>query len=361
MKLIHIADVHLDAKMETGLTAARARERRAELLATFCRAVETGESQGARAVLIAGDLFDTARVSESTRRSVGDVICEHPSMHFFYVAGNHDAPVPPLFPGDNPPSNWTAFDGQGWESVVMDGVRISATPAMDRPGIYDELPTAAPDEFHIVMLHGQIVRSGAGGGERIPLRALQGRGIDYLALGHEHTHRCEPLDKRGLWAYAGCLEGRGFDECGPKGYVLLDTDVTGDARVSFYPAAKRTLHLAEVDVSVCETAGEIKAAMQEAVADIARDDMVKVVLTGGISPDLTYDTVYLSELLSDRFYFSRLADETRLAIRPEDYAADVSLKGEFIRTVMSSRLSEEQKRRTILAGLRALCGEEVDV
>ena len=361
MKLIHMADLHLDAKMETGLTAARARERRAELLTTFCRAVDAGKEQGAVAVLLAGDLFDTDRVSESTRRSVGDVICEHPSLQFFYVAGNHDASVAPLFPGDVPPANWTAFDGEGWGSVVIDGVRISATPDIDRPGIYDELPIAAPSEFHIVMLHGQIVRTGAGGGERIPLRLLQNRGIDYLALGHEHAHRCESLDARGQWAYAGCLEGRGFDECGEKGYILLDTDAPLDARVTFCPVAKRTLHLVEVDVSICETAGEIKACIQEAVEHLTCDDMVKVVLTGAVSPDLTYDTVYLAKLLGERFYFARLSDETRLAIRPEDYATDVSLKGEFIRTVMASRLSEEQKQRTILCGLRALRGEEVDV
>ena len=361
MKLIHIADLHLDAKMETGLTAARARERRAELLSTFCRAIDEGEAQGVRAVLIAGDLFDTARVSESTRRSVGDVICEHPSLHFFYVAGNHDAAVSPLFPGDVPPANWTAFEGDEWGSAVIDGIRVSATPAIDRPGIYDELPTADPGEFHIVMLHGQIVRTGAGGGERIPLRALQNRGIDYLALGHEHAYRRESLDAKGLWAYAGCLEGRGFDECGRKGYILLDTDAPLDARVTFCPVAKRVLHLLEVDVSLCESEGEIKASILEAVGNIAADDMVKVVLTGGISPELTYDTAFLGQLLRERFYFSRLSDETRLAIRPEDYATDVSLKGEFIRTVMASRLSDEQKQRTILCGLRALRGEEVDV
>ena len=360
MKLIHMADLHLDAKMETGLTAARARERRAELLTTFGRAIDAGVAQGAASVLIAGDLFDTDRVSESTRRSVGDVICEHPSLHFLYVSGNHDASVAPLFPGDVPPANWTAFDGRGWASVVIDGVRISATSAIDRPGIYDELPTAAAGEFHIVMLHGQIVRTGAGGGENIPLRLLQNRGIDYLALGHEHAHRCESLDARGQWAYAGCLEGRGFDECGQKGYVLLDTDAPLGERVTFCPIARRTLHLVEVDVSGCETAGEIKTCIQEAVDPLKEDDMVKVMLTGAVSPELTYDTVYLGKLLGERFHFARLADRTRLAICPEDYATDVSLKGEFIRTVMASRLSEEQKQRTILCGLRALRGEEVD-
>lgn len=52
---------------------------------------------------------------------------------------------------------------------------------------------------------------------------LRGRGIDYLALGHVHSFRQEKLDEQGIWCYSGCLEGRGFDECGTKGYVMLET------------------------------------------------------------------------------------------------------------------------------------------
>lgn len=361
MKLIHVADLHLDAKMETGLTPARARERRVELLMTFSRILDEAIQKEADAVLIAGDLFDTARVTDKTRRLVGDLIAEHPSLRFFYVPGNHDGDVAPLFPENKQPDNYVAFGGTGWNSVVMDNVRITSTSDLDRPGIYDELPTAAPGEFHIVMLHGQITRTGEGGGERIPLRLLQNRGVDYLALGHEHAYRCEPLDRRGVWAYAGCPEGRGFDECGEKGYLLLDTEAPLELRVTFCPAAKRTLHEITLDVTGCETLGDMCQRQAQAVRTIAPGDMVKVVLTGALSPEVTCDTVHLYKLLAEQFYFARVKDHTTLAINPEDYAHDVSLKGEFIRAVMASRLPEEQKQRTILCGLRALRGEEVDV
>ncbi|MBR2622363.1 MAG: metallophosphoesterase [Clostridia bacterium] len=361
MKLMHIADLHLDAKMETGLTSVRARERRVELLMTFSRAIDEAVVQGVEAVLLAGDLFDTARVSEKTRRYVGDIVCDHPSLRFFYVAGNHDEAVAPLFANDTPPDNWTAFPSDRWASAVIGGVRISGTSAIGHPGIYDELPVAEIGEFHIVMLHGQIVRTGDGGGEKIALKHLQNRGIDYLALGHEHAFRCEALDKRGLWAYAGCPEGRGFDECGKKGYILVDTEASVDARVTFYPIAKRTLHLIEIDVSGCGSFGEIQERLSVAIEGIETTDMVKAVLTGALSPEVSYDTVHLAKLLNEQFYFARLKDQTIPAIRPEDYAHDVSLKGEFIRTVMASRLSDQEKQRTILCGLRALRGEEVDV
>ena len=41
-----------------------------------------------------------------------------------------------------------------------------------------------------------------------------------------HKYKKEKLDNRGVYCYSGCLEGRGFDECGEKGLktavALLD-------------------------------------------------------------------------------------------------------------------------------------------
>ena len=53
MKMIHCADLHLDSKMESNLSAEKARERREELLQTFERMVEAAEAGRVRAILIA--------------------------------------------------------------------------------------------------------------------------------------------------------------------------------------------------------------------------------------------------------------------------------------------------------------------
>ena len=41
MKLIHCSDLHLDSRMESNLSAAQARERNAEICATFARLAAT--------------------------------------------------------------------------------------------------------------------------------------------------------------------------------------------------------------------------------------------------------------------------------------------------------------------------------
>ena len=50
---------------------------------------------------------------------------------------------------------------------------------------------------------------------------------------------------------------------------------------------------------------------------------------------------------------------TKLLIHPEEYANDISLKGEFVRRVTASNLKEAEKERVIACGFRALTGEEI--
>ncbi|MDD6608684.1 MAG: hypothetical protein PUE97_03070 [Subdoligranulum variabile] len=54
-----------------------------------------------------------------------------------------------------------------------------------------------------------------------------------------------------------------------------------------------------------------------------------------------------------------MKDQTHLAINPEDYKHDISLKGEFIRLVLGSDASEEDKAAIIRTGMQALMGEEI--
>lgn len=52
----------------------------------------------------------------------------------------------------------------------------------------------------------------------------------------------EKLDAR-TYCYAGCLEGRGFDECGEHGFVVPDIDEdTGTYTCEFVPFAPRKLY-----------------------------------------------------------------------------------------------------------------------
>ena len=56
MKIIHCADLHLDSNMTSNLSREQAKQRKAELLATFERMIVYAKDNSVKAVIIAGDL-----------------------------------------------------------------------------------------------------------------------------------------------------------------------------------------------------------------------------------------------------------------------------------------------------------------
>ena len=353
MKLIHCADLHLDSPMESNLPTEKAKERKNEILSTFSKLVRIATENGVSAILIAGDLFDSNHITKKTEQYVLDLIASHPDLAFFYLAGNHDRGNA-LRASDERPENLYTFD-EGWTSYDFGELVITGSECPDPDTL--SLDKSA---CNIVLMHGQQRTGGARGAEEDIIRfsALKNKNIDYLALGHIHEYRPLKLDERAVACYSGCLEGRGFDECGQKGYVLLEID-KDRIKHQFVPIARRTLHTVECDVSDFASQLELEERVTTTVKDIPASDLVKVVLTGSCAAEAQKDVDRLTSLLSERFYFAKVYDKSRVTIRPEDYQYDISLKGEFVRRVMASNLSDGEKERVIVCGFRALNGEEV--
>ena len=74
MKIIHCADLHLDSKMTSNLSKEQAKERKMEILRTYSRMIEYAKNNDVKAIIIAGDLFDTRNVSATARNLVKDSI-----------------------------------------------------------------------------------------------------------------------------------------------------------------------------------------------------------------------------------------------------------------------------------------------
>ena len=355
MKIIHCSDLHLGSALRTHLSPEKARERNAELCAAFGRLVRYAVREGVEAVLIAGDLFDSAHVSGHAADYVLEQMRSAPSVTFFCIRGNHDE-YHPAFADGKRPENLVAF-GPKWESHRCGDVVITAIQPEGSSWLtfYEELKLGKED-VNIVMLHGQI--STQPGEALIALPLLRGKGIHYLALGHLHTYRKAPLDLDGVYCYSGCLEGRGFDECGEKGFVLLEAD-GGRIHSSFIPLAARQLHEVAVDITAAETVTQILQRMETAAEGIPQEDLVKFTLRGSYTLQTQKDLVFWQKSLSHRFWFVKIQDESNLRINREDYTHDASLKGEFVRLVLSSDRDESEKMRIITCGIQALSGEEV--
>ncbi len=366
MRIIHCADLHLDSKMTSNLDRMRAKERKAELLGTFCRMVDYAKMHDVSAILIAGDMFDTGSISALTRNTVRDTITANKDIDFYYLKGNHDRDSF-LSSLEEVPDNLKFFD-EGWTSYPMNNdasVILTATElsAKNNNLCYNAL-VLDPKPVNIVMLHGQEVETGTRDkAEIIALRELKNKNIDYLALGHIHSYKQKPLDGRGVYCYPGCLEGRGFDETGEHGFVLIDIDPIGHkVDTSFVPFASRRLYEVNTDVTGCMTTAEIADKITEEISgqDIDSRSLVKIVLNGQLDIEAEKDTDYLTKRFEDNYYFVKVEDETGYIVDYADYALDASLKGEYVRMIeAASDISELDKPEVIRMGLMAIAGEQI--
>lgn len=383
MRIIHCADIHLDSALTTHLDKERARSRRKEILDTFRRMLVYASENDVQAVIIAGDLFDSETVSSATVNVVLGEIARHNELEVYYLQGNHD-PGKSIFAGKIIPENlhtfedrWTYYrldknaDESGYDNemfadsnIVLAGIELAAD---NKNSIYDELSIREGD-VNIVTLHGQTQAYGiAQGTEDICLDNLKDRGIDYLALGHIHKPKEENLDHRGIYVYPGCLEGRGFDECGAHGFVLVDIDdMTHELKTEFIPFAYRRLYDVQVDITDAadshDAADMIAEMLYREVNSHESDQsqaLVKITVNGSIDVEKEIDMDYLFRQFEDSFYYMKLVDKTNLKVDPLKYVHDMSLKGEFIRLVLEQDMSDEDKAFIIQTGVRALDGEEV--
>ena len=226
MRFIHCADLHLDSKMTANLSKEKAKIRKIELLNTFKKMVNYASDNQIKGIIIAGDLYDTKNISATAKNAVIDEILNHPELDFYYLLGNHDGDSL-LSAFSEMPDNlklfnnsWTDYKVENTKIHII-GIEISEE---NNSTMYDAL-TLNPNDFNIVVLHGQeAIHKSKDKNVKISLRELKNKNIDYLALGHIHQYKREKLDSRGIYCYSGCLEGRGFDECGEQGFVVIDID-----------------------------------------------------------------------------------------------------------------------------------------
>lgn len=353
MRIIHTSDIHLDSPLTSRLSAEKIKERRRELLSGFGRLVEEARVIGAEAIIIAGDLFDGGRISKRALDTAISIIREAEDVTFFYLEGNHEGDAI-VRSGIELPDNLKIF-GSEWTYFDIGEVTIAGRSEISE-GMFDSL-SLSRERTNIVVLHGEL-RDRCASPETVGIKDASGRNIDYLALGHYHSYYAAAIDDRGAAVYSGTPEGRGFDEIGDKGYVVLQAS-GGRVLHSFKSFARRKLHIIPLELDGAVRTAEIGERAARALKDIPRGDIVRLELCGRYFPSLWKDTDGLIREFGSRFYYFEIKDSSRIAINPEDYKHDMSLKGEFIRTVSADdSLDEETKERIIACGINALMGED---
>jgi exonuclease SbcD len=188
--VLHTADVHLG----TGTAGENGYEERC-----FARAVDLAIERDVDAVLVAGDLFDHARVPEDLLAWTAKQLdrLERPVV---LLVGNHDAlhdtSVHQRFGGPERCSQLELLDDPdgsmvevpGTDIVVWGRAMIEHEPAF-RP--LDGIPPKPEGKWGIVAGHGLVMPDERPTHHGSPITPAELAGVewDYIALGHFHGHR----------------------------------------------------------------------------------------------------------------------------------------------------------------------------
>ena len=357
-------------------------------------------------ILIAGDLFDSPVVSHGTMDFFLSTVSEHPEISFFYLRGNHDTENTFRYQ-ENLPKNLFLFSEKGKKYRLNDrlllagveygtkdisfgeneGATQGAGQAAEQ-GVGQENAHGAEalskseseseeeskflklkeEDCNILLLHGALYQGSAKGDaiqgeEGIFLKNLEKLPLSYIALGHIHKGGEGKLNNGALWAYPGCLQGRGFDEEGERGFLYLKVEEEKkEIRKEFIPIKQGEFRILEIEL--LEDEGTLaclkKIEVEMEKAGIAKEDSLRIILKGKKGLEQERNLRYLQLQLQDSVFFLEIRDECELSWNREEAMKEKSLKGEFLRVVAAAdNLSKEEQEEIIALGMGLLQGGEL--
>ena len=406
VKLIHTADLHLDSAFRSRFTKEEAENRRQKQLMAWKELLSFAVEKKVQGILIAGDLFDSPVVSHGTMDFFLSTIAEHPEISFFYLRGNHDTENTFRYQ-ENLPKNLFLFSDKGKKYRLNDrlllagveygtkdisfgeneGATQGAGQAAEQ-GVGQENAHGAEalskseseseeeskflklkeEDCNILLLHGALYQGtpkgdSLQGEEGIFLKNLEKLPLSYIALGHIHKGGEGKLNNGALWAYPGCLQGRGFDEEGERGFLYLKVEEEKkEIRKEFIPIKQGEFRILEIEL--LEDEGTLaclkKIEVEMEKAGIAKEDSLRIILKGKKGLEQERNLRYLQLQIQDSVFFLEIQDECELSWNREEAMKEKSLKGEFLRVLAAAdNLSKEEQEEIIALGMGLLQGGEL--
>ena len=332
-KIIHAADFHLDASF-TSLSPEKAKQRRdeqRETLRSFAQACE-----GCDLVLLAGDLFDGSKVYLDTIEALKACFASIDAP-IFIAPGNHD----PY--GENSPyaredwgENVTIFTKQEIQRIEL--------PQCDLYGAaYTEGNWEPLRDFHVEdesRLNILLLHTGA---EYNPITSqqIESSGLDYLALGHVHSTQIQQQEYT-TFAYPGCLMGRGFDECGKKGFLQVRLSKVC-IEPKFLPLEGRRYEVIEV-----EAGNDPLNNLLNALPEFPRNHCFRVIFQGACE---NLDIPTIESAMEDHCFYLEIIDKTYKKGERWDGIEEDTLRGEIMKELKSryDRATPEEQKRILAA------------
>ena len=369
--VVHFADLHLDAGFAwAGAFSGAARRRRQGLRETLRRIVGVAKDVKADALFCAGDLYEHERATPDTAAFLRQTFADIAPMPVYLAPGNHD---------------W-----YGQESIYAlndwsDNVHVFRQSRLQhvelRPGLTlwggAHLGPKNTGNFladfrangggrHWALFHGSenawFSEQEEGKARHAPFDAadIPAAGLEHAFLGH--YHRPQDADHH---TYPGNPDPLAFGEEGRRGAVVARVRGDGTIHRERRRVDSTTVHDLHLDVSGCGS----RQAVLDRLANLVQglQGMVRLTIHGDLDPDVDLQDADLRDALATSFDAAQIryrgpCGSLRLAYDIDAIKLERTVRGRFVIDVLGSNLPEDEQRRVLTAGLRALDGRaDLDV
>ncbi len=363
VRIMHTGDLHLGSAFASlGDASALIRKKEYEKV---CMSI-FADARDFDAVLLAGDVFDFGNVSEDIADMFLSVIRSCADTKFFWSCGNHDPYFSPVvsYCLENSPDNLHIFSPYTLEYVELPELKLRIYGrSFPERNVFESYVNAGEECIvhsddgytNILCMHAQITNEAYGIYNPVNVGNLEECGFDYAGLGHVHSFSGILKSGKVLYAYCGCPAGRGFDECGAKGYISLDI-CESKVNSRFVETLCRRYVDEKVDISEINSYEEIISLINDicGTGNICR---VELIGENHIGPFLNLEYI---EKSADLFSLECI-DNTRQIISPGDFCDNVTLRGICAsKAVEKINSSKNEKEKEIIKKAFALLNAEFD-
>jgi DNA repair exonuclease SbcCD nuclease subunit len=352
MKLLHFADLHLDAPF-AWLEPEAARRRRQHRRDTLTRILALAEAEAVDAVLCAGDLFEHDRVQPDTVAFLQASFAR--STRPIYLApGNHDwyGPQSPYHTTEWSPNVHVFREAVLRPMPLADEMTLwgaaHCAPA-NTDGFFASARATGPG-MHLALAHASerswLTAQGQGKEPHAPFDAaeIEAAGFSHAFLGHYHVPK--DADRH---TYPGNPDPLEFGETGERGAVLATVEADGTVRRERRIVAASVVHDVEVALDGCEHADDVRDRVTAVVGSLRGS--VRATLTGSVAPTVRVDGADLAAL-GGHLDGLVIRNRTSVGYDLEAIAEEATVRGQFLRSALDIP-DPERRRRIILLGLRA--------
>ncbi len=361
--IVHCSDLHLDSPFSCfSAESSKAAKLREEQFSVLGRVMFLAKKTGASFVLIAGDLFDSSRVSQESLHLINNYFKSLPDVTVCIVAGNHD-PYTPESPYIT--YNWSEnvhIFGDKLEFFEKGNIRIygrSFTGYFARKTLLQDekgmLPELDKNYTNILLMHGDTTNAGSVYNP-LSTEQLANIGFDYIALGHIHKGSKIEYAGNTPYCYSGVPQGRGFDEAGDCGVMLLQAG--GEkVKTKFVNTCIRRYMVKNINITGCECIEDICSSItRECPQD---NNLYKVILKGYIPESFTFSTRRIQTLLEEKYFYIKVTDQTQIETNLDVLKNETSIKGLFVKNMLSQVSDEKIQQEALKLGLQAFASEVI--